>query len=103
MEKKSDSMNKIEFIHSLELQPAPPSSLSAELQALWWAKKGDWERAHDLAQDANSRHGDWVHAYLHRVEGDPNNAVYWYARAKEPFFEGDLEDEWTHLLENLIS
>ena len=42
MEKKSDSMNKIEFIHSLESQPAPPSSLSAELQALWWAKKGDW-------------------------------------------------------------
>ena len=73
------------------------------MQALWWAKKGDWERAHDLAQDANSRHGDWVHAYLHRVEGDPNNAAYWYARAKEPFFEGDLEDEWAHLLDNLIS
>ena len=96
-------MNKIDFIRSLELQPAPPSSLSDELQALWWAKKGDWERAHDLAQDANSRHGDWIHAYLHRVEGDPNNAAYWYARAKEPFFEGDLEDEWAHLLKNLIS
>ena len=96
-------MNKIDFIHSLELQPAPPSSLSAELKALWWAKQGDWERAHDLAQDANSRHGDWVHAYLHRVEGDPNNAAYWYARAKEPFCDGDLDDEWTHLMENLIS
>ena len=96
-------MNQIDFIHSLESQPEPPSSLSVELQALWWAKKGDWERAHDLAQDANSRHGDWIHAYLHRVEGDPNNAAYWYARAKEPFFQGDLEDEWKHLLENLIS
>ncbi len=96
-------MNKIDFICSLESHPAPPSSLSPELQALWWAKKGDWDKAHDLAQDANSRHGDWIHAYLHRVEGDPNNAAYWYARAKEPFFEGDLEDEWAHLLENLIS
>ena len=48
-------MNKIEFIHSLESQPVPPSSLSDELQALWWAKKGDWERAHDLAQDAKQQ------------------------------------------------
>jgi len=103
MEKKNDSMNKIEFIHSLESQEAPSSTWSDELQALWWAKKGDWEKAHDLAQDANSRHGDWVHAYLHRVEGDPGNAAYWYARAKEPFFGGNLEEEWNHLLVNLIS
>ena len=58
-----------------------PSSLDLALQALWHDAQGDWTRAHDLAQEANSRAGDWVHAYLHRKEGDIGNAGYWYSRA----------------------
>ena len=63
-------MKAAEFLHSIESDPQPDSTLCVELQALWWVKKGDWERAHDLAQDAGSMEGDWIHAHLHRVEGD---------------------------------
>jgi len=58
-----------------------PASLDLALQALWHDAQGDWTRAHDLAQEASSRSGDWVHAYLHRKEGDIGNAGYWYSRA----------------------
>jgi hypothetical protein len=58
-----------------------PSDLGLPLQALWHDLHGDWERAHTLAQKAGDRAGDWVHAYLHRKEGDEGNASYWYARA----------------------
>ena len=56
-------------------------ALALELRALWWAERGDWDRAHTLCQEAGTREGDWVHGYLHRVEGDAGNARYWYARA----------------------
>lgn len=58
-----------------------PAALDLALQALWHDAQGDWTRAHDLAQEANNRAGDWVHAYLHRKEGDIGNAGYWYSRA----------------------
>jgi|SRR5210317_1944457 hypothetical protein len=103
MEKKKYLMKKTEFIESVGFQNKPPASLSDQLQALWWAKKGDWETAHDLAQNAKSIHGDRVHAYLHRVEGDHGNASYWYTRAQESFFEGSLDQEWEHLVEKYLS
>ena len=62
--------------------------------ALWWAARGDWDRAHGVAQDGKSREADWVHAYLHRVEGDLENARYWYSRAERPVQTGPLEEEW---------
>ena len=76
-------MKAAEFLHSIESDPQPDSTLCVELQALWWVKKGDWERAHDLAQDAGSMEGDWIHAHLHRVEGDFGNASYWYSSCWE--------------------
>ena len=64
---------------------APPAGTSAALAALWHDARGDWDRAHASAQDDGSRDGAWVHAYLHRREGDEANARYWYARAgKKP-------------------
>lgn len=78
----------------LPLQRDPPSDDPA-LQALWWAARGEWERAHACAQAGEGGPADWVHAYLHRVEGDMANARYWYARAgKEPAsgpFQAELE------------
>ena len=91
-----------EFVESVSLESAP-SGLSGPLLALWWDKKGDWERAHEEAQRAGSREGDWVHAYLHRKEGDEGNASYWYARCREPFFEGSLDEEWQHIVESLLA
>ena len=77
----------------------PPEELSMCLQALWWENKGDWERAHEIAQDAGSREGDWVHAYLHRVEGDLGNAGYWYRRAGKPAKgKESLREEWEELV-----
>ena len=61
--------------------PAPPVGLSPVVQALWHEAKGDWNEAHRLAQSQDDADGAWVHAYLHRVEGDLANAGYWYRRA----------------------
>ena len=71
----------------------PPEGLERPLQALWWAAQGDWERAHRLAQAEPGTRGAWVHAHLHREEGDLGNARYWYSRAGRPLAEGSLAAE----------
>jgi len=76
---------------------APPADLPPLAAALWWAAKGDWNRAHAIAQDIDGGDGAWVHAYLHRVEGDLANAGYWYARAGRSAATGALDDEWTEI------
>ena len=60
---------------------SPPSGLPATLQALWHDARGDWDAAHRVAQDIDNADGSWIHAYLHRKEGDAGNAAYWYRRA----------------------
>tara|TARA_R110002050_G_scaffold210966_1_gene347089 strand:+ start:234 stop:524 length:291 start_codon:yes stop_codon:yes gene_type:complete len=82
---------------------ADPSALSLPLQALWHDRRGDWETAHELAQKAGDPAGDWVHAYLHRKEGDTGNAGYWYARAGRPAFEGPLDAEWGGIADALLA
>jgi hypothetical protein len=74
--------------------PAPPDGLSLPLQAMWWQAKGDWQRAHEAAQQDEGEHGCWVHAHLHRVEGDLSNAGYWYRRAGRPAETATLDAEW---------
>lgn len=80
-----------------------PTKLSLPLQALWHDAQGNWERAHAVCQQAKSREGDWVHAYLHRKEGDLGNAGYWYARAgvARPAADVTLDAEWSALVEAL--
>jgi hypothetical protein len=84
--------------------PVPPDDLDLALSALWWAGKGDWDRAHGCAQQ---REGDprcdQVHAYLHRREGDVANARYWYRRAGQSMPEVPLEQEWEALAARLLS
>ena len=77
--------------------PAPPASAGPALQAMWHDAHGDWTRAHACAQEEEGRAGAWVHAYLHRKEGDLANAGYWYARAsrKMPPPSLALDAEWT--------
>jgi hypothetical protein len=82
--------------------PAPPGQLSPTLEALWWAAKGDWNRAHLLVQDDPSREAAWVHAYLHRVEGDLGNAAYWYRKADRPAPSGALDAEWGAIVTALL-
>lgn len=80
----------------------PPAPLSPPLQALWQDAKGDWDRAHEAAQAGEDADSAWVHAYLHRKEGDAANAGYWYRRAGKPAARGSLDDEWTTLVLALL-
>ena len=73
----------------------PPKELSLALAGLWWDAKGDWTKAHESAQQDEGPAGAWVHAYLHRKEGDASNAAYWYQRAGKPRATTSLEEEWT--------
>ena len=81
---------------------SPPANISAPLTALWYAGKGDWGKAHDIAQDIPTPEGSWVHAWLHRQEGDQSNAHYWYVRAGRPMPEMGLEEEWEILVTRLL-
>ena len=81
---------------------APASGLEPPLAALWWAAKGDWDRAHRIVQDEGSAEAAWVHAYLHRVEGDLPNARYWYRQAQRPVASQPLAAEWDVIAEVLL-
>lgn len=91
-------MNKDDFLKSLA-EDIPDSNYTQLLAALWWDKNGDWDRAHSIAQDFAGRDGSWVHAYLHRVEGDEWNASYWYNRANKKVPNQSLEEEWNTLVD----
>lgn len=80
-------------------QNQPSEEWSAPLKSLWFDAKGDWEASHDIAQDLHSQMGGWIHAYLHRKEGDEWNAGYWYRKAEKPFPEYSLEEELKVLVE----
>jgi hypothetical protein len=81
---------------------APAPELNAPLAALWWAAKGDWNKAHGIAQDEETSEAAWVHAYLHRVEGDLGNAGYWYRRAGKAVAEDTLDTEWERIVSTLL-
>lgn len=75
----------------------PPADLPETLTSLWWDKKGDWDRAHSIAQDIPTVQGSAVHAYLHREEGVLWNADYWYRRAGRQRPDIPVEEEWAQL------
>ncbi len=83
-------------------KPKPPGGLAPPLEALWWAAKGDWDKAHKIVMKQESRDAAWVHAYLHRVEGDLDNAGYWYRQARRPAASGALDAEWNAIAAALI-
>ena len=80
----------------------PPKDVGPALRALWHAAKGDWETAHKLAMTDRTEAGSWVHAYLHRVEGDLDNARYWYRNAGRPEATISLQKEWRQIAEALL-
>jgi hypothetical protein len=79
-----------------------PPAVSDLLKALWFEGKGDWESAHNIAQDIHNNDGSWIHAYLHRVEGDLGNASYWYSRANRKMPTSSLKDEWSAIVKELL-
>lgn len=80
----------------------PDPQLTTILKSLWYDAKGDWKRAHDLVDQMPGLDAAWVHAYLHRKEGDIWNADYWYARAKKTRPSYSLEEEWANLVDYFI-
>jgi len=78
----------------------PPAHFSAILKSLWYDAKGDWEKAHDQVDQLGGQDAAWVHAYLHRKEGDIWNADYWYSRAKKNRPSISLETEWESLVDH---
>jgi hypothetical protein len=90
-----------EFKRSLA-KAKPPAALSPALAGLWWAGKDDWDKAHKLVMSEEDADCAWVHAYLHRVEGDLGNARYWYRQAHRKPGEGDLAAEWAAISSTLL-
>ena len=80
----------------------PAAGLKPPLAALWWSAKGDWDAAHKIVQDESDANSAWVHAYLHRVEGDLRNAAGWYRRAGKPVSEAPLPEEWETIARTLL-
>jgi hypothetical protein len=101
-EGRDEQMTLHEFKASLAAQ-LPPAALDAPLAALWWDAKGDWAAAHALVDELETADGMAVHAYLHRKEGNPTNAEYWYERAGRGFHRPALDSEWDALVEGLLS
>jgi hypothetical protein len=95
-------MDYATFHHSLTGQE-PPAELSPDLKALWHLGRKEWDRAHAIAQNGRDADSHWVHAHLHRVEGDLSNAAYWYARAGRSVGSGNLEFEWENMVRTLLS
>lgn len=85
-----------------EFAAAESGEFGGALLALWWDGKGDWQKAHEIAQDVPGPDGAWVHAYLHRKEGDAENAGYWYRRAGRAAAEGDCREEWAKIAEEML-
>ena len=86
-----------DFMRSLELSD-PPESCPPCLKALWYDKNEDWIKAHQIAQEISTKEGSWIHAYLHRKEGDRNNAAYWYSRAGRTVPQISLREEWESMI-----
>jgi hypothetical protein len=82
---------------------APSADVGLALTGLWWDAKGDWTKAHESAQQDEGQAGSWVHAYLHRKEGDPSNATYWYSRAGRRPSSATLDEEWTEIATALLA
>lgn len=95
-------MTPEEFRATIEGQ-SPPRSFSEPLEALWWDFKGDWDRAHGVAQEISSVLGSAIHAYLHRKEGVIWNADHWYRRAGRIRPDIPLEDERERLLNESLA
>ena len=91
-----------DFLIHTKTEAAPEAIWSPALQALWYAEKGDWELSHTVCQEGDTVEGAWVHANLHREEGDLSNARYWYSRAGQPVSEASIEEERREIIAALL-
>ncbi len=96
-------MTSVQLKASAANDAQPPRGLSREAQSLWHIKKGEWDEAHDIAQDIETPMGSWLHALLHLIEGDLGNARYWFAEAGRPVKKPSQTDElWEEIAEEVL-
>ncbi len=95
-------MKKDAFLNSIASEK-PDAHISPYLESLWYDAKGNWDRAHKIIQDIDDKNAAWIHAYLHRKEGDISNADYWYFHAGRKRSTESLENEWIELVNAMIS
>lgn len=96
-------MNIDELLTSASSDDQPPTELSDELRSLWHAKAGNWDDAHNIAQDIHTPMGSWIHALLHLIEGDTGNAGYWFRKAGKPTrVIADIDALWTEIASELL-
>jgi len=81
----------------------PSVDAASAVAALWWIRKGNWDRAHEIVMNDEGTDAAWVHAHLHRIEGDLPNAQYWYKQARKPVATTAIEDEWEAIAEALLA
>ncbi|MBT8239106.1 MAG: hypothetical protein HKP24_13025 [Croceitalea sp.] len=86
-----------EFMGTLALENPPPS-WPLELQSLWWDANANWKESHKIAQELTNEIGNWIHAYLHRKEGDKFNAGYWYRQANKPYSSLTFKEEFEEMV-----
>ncbi len=91
-----------EYSTLVSADTVPPESLPDLLQALLYDARGDWDQAHRIAQKFETPDACWVHAYLHRKEGDLGNAQYWYRRCGRAESSGGLTEEWEAISRHLL-
>lgn len=94
-------MDYSSFNHTLDMG-APPDDFTDELKALWWERKNYWDTAHEIVQHLSGSDAAWVHAYLHRKEGDQMNASHWYRQAGRNMPDMDLNEEFREITKNLL-
>jgi hypothetical protein len=96
-------METLETFRATLAKDSPDSNLTPYLQALWYDAKGDWHKAHDMIDSLEDRTACWVHAYLHRKEGDKFNANYWYNKARRTMPMSSLDEEWEYITTTLLN
>ena len=96
-------MTPTQLKSSAAADPKPPAGLSPEAKALWYTKKGDWEAAHEIAQEIETPMGSWLHALMHLIEGDLGNARYWFVEAGRPVKKpSQIEELWDEIAEEVM-
>lgn len=97
-----EQMSFADFLVSCAQDASPPGKLGSALAALWYDRRGEWNGAHELTQETSAKEGSWVHAYLHRKEGDEINAAHWYRLAGRAPFRSGLDEEWAQIVRVLL-
>lgn len=96
-------MTQQELLRSIDQDSGPPPDSSPEIQALWHTKAGNWDAAHDIAQDIHTPMGSWLHAMLHLIEGDTGNAGYWFRKAGHPVRStSEIDTLWQQIAQELL-